>query len=234
MLSSCRVHATLPTSDVDRLRTWYEGVLGLTPLAVRPGAVLYETTPGSVFAISRGSVPSSGTHTQMAFTVADVRGRGGRARGSRRRLRVVRIPADGRRHRDDRAGSRGLVQGSGREPAGDPAVRRSGLRRKPRGWSVQAARAHRNRPGEPDAGRAWAPGGADCARRRPRRRPLLRRGRVSAILAARDARRRTGRSGPELSRAHRCAGRRWRRPSTPRACRARRAASGRTRSAVCR
>ena len=72
MLSSCRVHATLPTSDVDRLRTWYEGVLGLIPLAVRPGAVLYETTPGSVFAISRGSVPSSGTHTQMAFTVTDV------------------------------------------------------------------------------------------------------------------------------------------------------------------
>ena len=72
MLSSCRVHATLPTSDVDRLRTWYEGVLGLTPLAERPGAVLYETTPGSVFAISRGSVPSSGTHTQMAFTVVDV------------------------------------------------------------------------------------------------------------------------------------------------------------------
>jgi catechol 2,3-dioxygenase-like lactoylglutathione lyase family enzyme len=72
MLSSCRVHATLPTSDVDRLRTWYEGVLGFTPLAVRPGAVLYETTPGSVFAISRGSVGSSSTHTQMAFTVADV------------------------------------------------------------------------------------------------------------------------------------------------------------------
>lgn len=72
MLSNCRVHATLPTSDVDRLRTWYEGVLGLTPLAVRTGAVLYETTPGSVFAISRGSVGSSGTHTQMAFTVANV------------------------------------------------------------------------------------------------------------------------------------------------------------------
>ena len=72
MLSNCRVHATLPTSDVDRLRTWYEGVLGLTPLAVRTGAVLYETTPGSVFAISRGSVGSSGTHTQMAFTVANL------------------------------------------------------------------------------------------------------------------------------------------------------------------
>jgi catechol 2,3-dioxygenase-like lactoylglutathione lyase family enzyme len=72
MLSSCRVHTTLPTADVDRLRAWYEGVLGLTPMAIRPNAVLYETTPGSVFAISRGSVLSSSTHTQMAFTVDDV------------------------------------------------------------------------------------------------------------------------------------------------------------------
>jgi len=72
MLSHCRVHTTLPTADVDRLRAWYEGVLGLTPMAVRPNAVLYETTPGSVFAISRGSVLSSSSHTQMAFTVDDV------------------------------------------------------------------------------------------------------------------------------------------------------------------
>ena len=72
MLSRCRVHTTLPTADIDRLRGWYEGVLGLTPMAVRPNAVLYETTPGSVFAISRGSVLSSSTHTQMAFTVDDV------------------------------------------------------------------------------------------------------------------------------------------------------------------
>jgi len=72
MLSSCRVHTTLPTADIERLRAWYEGTLGLTPMAIRPNAVLYETTPGSVFAISRGSVLSSSTHTQMAFTVDDV------------------------------------------------------------------------------------------------------------------------------------------------------------------
>jgi len=72
MLSGCRVHTTLPTADVARLRTWYEDVLGFAPLAIRPNAVLYETTPGSVFAISRGSVLSSGSHTQMAFTVDDV------------------------------------------------------------------------------------------------------------------------------------------------------------------
>ena len=110
MLSSCRVHATLPTSDVDRLRTWYEGVLGLTPLAVRPGAVLYETTPGSVFAISRGSVPSSGTHTQMAFTVADVEAEVAELEARGVVFECVRISADGRRHRDDRTWARRLVQ----------------------------------------------------------------------------------------------------------------------------
>lgn len=72
MLTRCRVHTTLPTADVDRLRSWYEDVLGFSPMAIRPNAVLYETTPGSVFAISRGSVLSSGSHTQMAFTVDDV------------------------------------------------------------------------------------------------------------------------------------------------------------------
>ena len=72
MLSDCRAHTTLPTADVDRLRTWYEGVLGFTPFAERPGAVLYRTSVGSVFAISKGSATSSGQHTQMAFTVTDV------------------------------------------------------------------------------------------------------------------------------------------------------------------
>jgi catechol 2,3-dioxygenase-like lactoylglutathione lyase family enzyme len=72
MLADKRVHTTLPTADLDQLRTWYEGVLGFEPFAVRPGAVLYRTAVGSVFAISRGSVVSSSTHTQMAFTVEDI------------------------------------------------------------------------------------------------------------------------------------------------------------------
>jgi catechol 2,3-dioxygenase-like lactoylglutathione lyase family enzyme len=72
MLSDRRVHTTLPTSDVDRLRDWYVGVLGFTPFAERPGLVLFKTGAGSIFALSRSSVPSSGTHTQMAFTVDDI------------------------------------------------------------------------------------------------------------------------------------------------------------------
>ena len=72
MLADSRAHTTLPTADVERLRAWYEGVLGFTPFAERPGAVLYRTAVGSVFAISRGSALSTGTHTQMAFTVDDI------------------------------------------------------------------------------------------------------------------------------------------------------------------
>lgn len=53
MLSERRAHTAPPTSDVDRLRTWYEGVLGFTPYTIRPGAVLYKSGAGSVFAISK-------------------------------------------------------------------------------------------------------------------------------------------------------------------------------------
>ena len=73
MLADKRAHTTLPTADLERLRAWYEGVLGFEPYAVRPAAVLYRAGAGSIFAISRGSVVSSGTHTQMAFTVEDIK-----------------------------------------------------------------------------------------------------------------------------------------------------------------
>ncbi|HEY0444805.1 MAG TPA: VOC family protein [Candidatus Limnocylindrales bacterium] len=72
MLSDRRVHTTLPTRDPERLRTFYEGTLGLMPFAELPGAVLYRVGEGTLFAISRAGATSSGAHTQMAFTVPDV------------------------------------------------------------------------------------------------------------------------------------------------------------------
>ena len=74
MLADRRVHTTLPTLDVERLRRWYEDVLGFVPFAERPGAVLYKTAAGSLFALSRAGSASAGTTTQMAFTVDDVDG----------------------------------------------------------------------------------------------------------------------------------------------------------------
>ena len=72
MLAERRIHTTLPTLDVDALRPFYEEVLGFAPFAVRPGAVLYRTAEGSLFAISRAGMASSSTTTQMAFTVPDI------------------------------------------------------------------------------------------------------------------------------------------------------------------
>jgi catechol 2,3-dioxygenase-like lactoylglutathione lyase family enzyme len=72
MLMERRVHTTLPTPDPERLRTFYEEVLGLVPYAERPGAILYRVGEGTLFAISRSGARATGGHTQMAFTVPDV------------------------------------------------------------------------------------------------------------------------------------------------------------------
>jgi catechol 2,3-dioxygenase-like lactoylglutathione lyase family enzyme len=72
MLPDRRVHTTLPTPDVERLRTFYEETLGFAPLAERPGAVLYRAGAGTLFAISKAGGRATGAHTQMAFTVPDL------------------------------------------------------------------------------------------------------------------------------------------------------------------
>jgi catechol 2,3-dioxygenase-like lactoylglutathione lyase family enzyme len=72
MLSERRAHTTLPTPDPERLRRFYEDVLGFTPFEERPAAVLYRAGEGTLFAISQSGARSSGAHTQLAFTVPDV------------------------------------------------------------------------------------------------------------------------------------------------------------------
>ena len=73
MLADRRVHTTLPTSDVERLRVFYEQTLGFTPFAERPGAVLYQAGDGTRFAISKAGGRPTGAHTQMAFAVPDIK-----------------------------------------------------------------------------------------------------------------------------------------------------------------
>lgn len=72
MLGQQRVHAIIPTHDVDRLRRFYEDVLGLVPEAERPAAVFYRVGAGTRFALSRSGGRASGAHTQMAFMVDDL------------------------------------------------------------------------------------------------------------------------------------------------------------------
>ena len=92
MLADKRVHAVMPTHDVERLGAFYRDVLGIPVLAERPAAMVFETSPGSVFVVSRTGGLSSGAHTQMAFTVtdveaevADLRARGVEPESTRRR-----------------------------------------------------------------------------------------------------------------------------------------------------
>jgi catechol 2,3-dioxygenase-like lactoylglutathione lyase family enzyme len=72
MLSERRCHTTIPVSDLDKARTFYEGVLGFKPYQESPAAIVYEAGEDSKFAITRSSGKASGTHTQMGFTVTDI------------------------------------------------------------------------------------------------------------------------------------------------------------------
>jgi predicted enzyme related to lactoylglutathione lyase len=72
MLRDARVHSTLPTTDVDSLRPFYEEVLGFEPYAIRPAAVMYQLAGGTRFVLSRSGNRASGAHTQMAFSVTDI------------------------------------------------------------------------------------------------------------------------------------------------------------------
>ena len=72
MLSERRCHTTLPVTDLDKARAFYEGALGFKPFEVNPVAVLYDAGEGTKFAVTKSSGKAAGTHTQMGFTVADI------------------------------------------------------------------------------------------------------------------------------------------------------------------
>ncbi len=71
MLSERRAHAVIPAPNPDRLRPFYEDVLGFKPVLIQPGAVIYAAGDGSRFALS-GSGAGGGMHTEIAFTVPDL------------------------------------------------------------------------------------------------------------------------------------------------------------------
>ncbi len=71
MLENNPVSTRLPAQDLERARRFYSEKLGLNPIEERPGGLLYRcgnTTFGLFTSLGR----SSGTHTQMAWEVADI------------------------------------------------------------------------------------------------------------------------------------------------------------------
>ena len=71
MLADSEVATRLPVKDLARARRFYSEKLGLEPTEERPGGLLYRCG-GGCFALFESAGAGSGTHTQMAWEVADI------------------------------------------------------------------------------------------------------------------------------------------------------------------
>lgn len=68
MFSNAKMIATIPVTDIDRARDFYEGLLGLNVYREEPeqGAVLYQGG-GTMLLVYQRATPSSGEHTVATF-----------------------------------------------------------------------------------------------------------------------------------------------------------------------
>lgn len=71
MLDRSNVSTRLPARDLNRARSFYSEKLGLEPVEERPGGLLYRCGSG-YFALFQSAGAAAGTHTQMAWEVADI------------------------------------------------------------------------------------------------------------------------------------------------------------------
>jgi catechol 2,3-dioxygenase-like lactoylglutathione lyase family enzyme len=71
MLENGHVATRLPVQDMQRARAFYAEKLGLEPVEERPGGLLYRCANGE-FALFESAGASSGTFTQMGWSVDDV------------------------------------------------------------------------------------------------------------------------------------------------------------------
>ncbi len=188
MLSDRRVHATLPTLDVDALRPFYEDVLGFTPRAVRAGRGPVRRRRGhGLRDLADGHAVELDAHPDGVHGLRH-RGRGGRAarpRGRRSRSTRRRRPKAGSR------GCRRVAPRGSRIRTATSSASSSSTTRPEGGCHGTPAGPHRHGPREPDPCRTRTPRRPDRSCRRTRRRRVHRRRRGIAA-AARDARRRSG------------------------------------------
>jgi catechol 2,3-dioxygenase-like lactoylglutathione lyase family enzyme len=83
MLSDHPVYATIPASDIERARRWYEEKLGLKPRMSEPMGLIYDLGGGTGFLLYPTSFAGQAPNTLMSFDtkniagdVADMKGRG--------------------------------------------------------------------------------------------------------------------------------------------------------------
>ena len=71
MLAHSEAATRLPAKDLTRARRFDTEKLGLEPIEERPGGLRYRCGTGSFALVGSAGAPS-GTHTQMAWEVADI------------------------------------------------------------------------------------------------------------------------------------------------------------------
>lgn len=70
MLSNAKITAVVPVTDLARSRSFYEGILGLTPKHVLPQQMVTEyENAGTTLLIYQRETASSGEHTIAGFTL---------------------------------------------------------------------------------------------------------------------------------------------------------------------
>jgi catechol 2,3-dioxygenase-like lactoylglutathione lyase family enzyme len=72
MLSDHSSRTTLPASNMERAKTFYREKLGFVPSHEAPEGLSYHSGPSGRFTLISSSGTASGSHTQMAWQVADV------------------------------------------------------------------------------------------------------------------------------------------------------------------
>lgn len=72
MLPQRTLHATVPVSDLDRAREFYEGRLGFEAFDENEDGVYYRAAEGSILALYPSSFAGANPGTAAAFLVPDV------------------------------------------------------------------------------------------------------------------------------------------------------------------
>lgn len=72
MLNDSTVTANVPVSDLDRARSFYADMLGLTPAQENPGGLVYTTDGGTTFVLYQTEYAGQASHTIAQWHVHDV------------------------------------------------------------------------------------------------------------------------------------------------------------------
>jgi predicted enzyme related to lactoylglutathione lyase len=72
MLANHDVHLNIPVKDLDRARSYYADVLGLTPVSQEEDGLIYGTPRGGFFMLYQTEFAGTAGHTLGQFDVDDI------------------------------------------------------------------------------------------------------------------------------------------------------------------